>query len=105
MMEITTKRIGGRVMIYIPGDLDTLEKSEQLKDVLNYLCGEQGEKEIILNLDKTKVINSYGIGKILMFYKRLKENGGCLYITPPGGAVKEVFEILMLDRILKVYEG
>ncbi|MFQ5901592.1 MAG: STAS domain-containing protein, partial [Thermodesulfobacteriota bacterium] len=98
-------KIGNRVMVNIPGDLDTMEKADQLKDTLNHLCQEQGETEIILNLDKTGKINSYGIGKILMFYKRLKEVGGSLYITPPTDAVREIFETLMLDKVLKVYRG
>ncbi len=104
-MEFPVKKENGHVMVVIPGDLDTLEKSEQLKETLNRLLQQDGEKEIVLNLDNTKMINSYGIGKILMFYKRLKGDGGCLYITPPKDTVKEILEILMLDKILKVYEG
>ncbi|MFQ5901737.1 MAG: STAS domain-containing protein [Thermodesulfobacteriota bacterium] len=104
-VDITTKKIGDKVMVNIPGDLDTMEKADRLKDTLNHLCREQGETEIILNLNKTSKINSYGIGKILMFHKRLKEDGGSLYITPPTDAVREIFEILMLDNVLKVYRG
>ncbi len=103
-MEFPVTEENGYVMVDVLGDLDTLEKSEQLKTTLNRLFREDGEKEIVLCLEKTKVINSYGIGKILMFHKRLKEDGGCLYITPPKGAVKETLETLMLDKVLNVHE-
>lgn len=104
-MEFPVKKENGHVVVTITGDLDTLEKSEQLKETLNRLSNQDGEKEIVLNLDNTKMINSYGIGKLLMFHKRLKDDGGCLYITPPKDTVKEILETLMLDKVLKVYEG
>lgn len=103
-MEFPVRKENGYAIVDVSGDLDTLEKSEQLKETLNRLFQQDNENEIVVNLDKTNMINSYGIGKILMFHKRLKEDGGCLYITPPRGTVKEILETLMLDKVLQIYE-
>ena len=100
----TTEKIGDKVMVNIPGDLDASGTAEALKKALNQLLDE-GEKEIILNLDNTTNLNSHGIGKILIFHKRLKDIGGQLYITPPKGEVENILKTLSLDKVLKIYTG
>ena len=100
----TTEKIGNKVMVNVPDDLDTSGTAEELKKALNQLLDE-GENEIVLNLDNTTNLNSYGIGKILMFHRRLKDIGGQLYITPPKGEVKNILKTLTLDEILKIYLG
>ncbi len=99
-----TEKIENKVMVNGLDDLDTSETAEELKKSLNQLLDE-GEKEIVLNLDNTTKINSYGIGKLLMFHKRLKEIGGQLYITPPKGDVEYILKTLSLDKVLKIYTG
>lgn len=104
-MELPIRKVNGHAIVDIKGNLDNLENSEKLKETINKLFVEEGEKKIVLNLDGTDVINSDGIGKILMFHKKLREGGGSLYITPPKGFVKDLFRTLMLDVVLNVYEG
>ncbi len=104
-MELPIRKVKGYAIIDVVGNLDNMENAEQLKGTFNHLFCEEGEKEIVLNLDKTSVINSCGIGKILLFHKRLRDAGGCLYITPPKGLVKELLKVLMLDKVLPVYSG
>ena len=104
-MELPVRNVNGYAIVDVDGDLDNVEKAEQLKDTFNHLFHEEGEKKIVLNLDKTSVINSHGIGKMLLFHRRLKDAGGCLYITPPKGFVKELLKTLSLDAVLAVYDG
>lgn len=104
-MELPIRKVNGYAIIDVVGNIDNIESAEQLKDTFNHLFLEEEEKKIVLNLDKTSVINSYGIGKILLFYKRLKDAGGCLYITPPKGLVKDLLRALSLDKLLPIYSG
>lgn len=104
ILMYTTEKIGNKVMVNVSGDLDTSETAEELKESLNQLLNE-GEKEIILNLDNTTNLNSHGIGKILMFHRRLEYIGGQLYITPPKGQVVNILKTLSLDKVLKIYTG
>ena len=63
---------------------------------------DQGKRNIVLDLSGVQIINSYGIGKVLMCYKRLKADNGTLMVKPLNGFVKETFELLMLDKLLPV---
>ena len=92
-MELPIRKVNGYAIVDIKGDLDSLENSEKLKETLNKLFIEEGEEKIVLNLDSTSVINNSGIGRILMFRKKLREGGGSLYITPPKGLVKDDMSI------------
>lgn len=104
-MEYSVEKIGNnRVMVNVPGDLETSAEAEELKGALDQLLDE-GEKEIVLNLDKTTSLTSHGIGKLLMFHKRLKDIGGQLYITPPKGDVENILKTLKLDEVLNIYTG
>ena len=103
MEEFVTEIIGDRGYIKIEGDLDTEQAGEALRRAFNLLY-DKGQRTIVLDFSSVQIINSYGIGKVLMCYKRLKAEKGTLMVKPLHGFVKETFELLMLDKILPVEE-
>lgn len=100
-MEYCTEIVGDRGYIKIEGDLDSEQSGEALRRAFNELF-DKGKRTIVLDLTGVQIINSYGIGKVLMCYKRLKTEHGALMVKPLNGFVKETFELLMLDKILPV---
>ena len=100
-MEFTTEVQGDKGYIRIKGDLDSEQSGEALRQAFNQLF-DKGQRTIVLDLDGVQIINSYGVGKVLMCYKRLKAEKGVLMVKPLQGFVKETFELLMLDKILPV---
>ena len=98
-MITTVERFGDRVVLKVHEDIVDMKSGEAFKAALMALYSE-GEKEIILDFRKINLINSHGIGKILMFYKRFREAGGQIYLTPLQGSIKEIFEALMLDKLI-----
>jgi len=100
-MEFTTEIVGEKGYIKITGDLDSEQSGEALRKSFNQVY-DQGKRTIVLDLTGVQIINSYGIGKVLMCYKRLKADNGCLMVKPLSGFVKETFELLMLDKILPI---
>jgi anti-anti-sigma factor len=100
-MEFPTESGSDKGIIKIIGDLDTENSGEALRRAFNQLY-DQGHKTIVLDLSNVHIINSYGIGKVLMCYKRLKADNGVLMVKPLDGFVKETFELLMLDKLLPV---
>lgn len=100
-LEYETITLEGKGTIIIEGDLDNEQAGEALRRAFNKVY-EDGLRCIVLDLKGVQIINSYGIGKILMCYKRLKAEGGELMVRPLTGFVKETFELLMLDRLFPV---
>jgi anti-sigma B factor antagonist len=101
IMEYVTEVMSDRALISVKGDLDSEQAGEQLRKAFNKLY-DQGQRTIVLDLTQVQIINSYGIGKVLMCYKRLKADNGVLMVKPLQGFVKETFELLMLDKLLPV---
>ena len=100
-MEFPTEIVGDKGYIKVTGDLDSEQSGEALRKAFNQLY-DQGRRTIVLDLSGVQIINSYGIGKVLMCYKRLKAENGVLMVKPLEGFVKETFELLMLDKLLPV---
>ncbi len=103
-LEYQTKTENGKGVIVVEGDLDNEQAGEALRAAFSSLFN-RGERTIVLDLSKVEIINSYGIGKILMCYKRLKAEDGVLMVKPLTGFVKETFELLMLDSLFPVDAG
>jgi len=102
-MEFITEIVGEKGFIKVTEDLDSEQSGEALRKAFNQIY-DQGKRTVILDLGDVQIINSYGIGKVLMCYKRLKADSGVLMIKPLNGFVRETFELLMLDKLLPVFE-
>ena len=100
-MEFPTKVIGDKAYTRVTSDLDTETAGEALRSAFNEVY-DQGKRTVVLDLSGAQIINSYGIGKVLMCYKRLKAENGVLMVKPLDGFVKETFELLMLDKLLPI---
>ncbi|MDC0357655.1 STAS domain-containing protein [Oligoflexia bacterium] len=102
-MDYPTEIMGEKGLIKVTGDLDSEQSGDALRKAFNQVY-DQGKRTIILDLSEVQIINSYGIGKVLMCYKRLKAENGVLMVKPLQGFVKETFELLMLDKLLPIDE-
>jgi anti-anti-sigma factor len=103
MDDFITAIEGDKGYITVTSDLDSEQSGEQLRKAFNDVF-DKGKRTIVLDLTNVQIINSYGIGKVLMCYKRLKAENGTLMVKPLHGFVKETFELLMLDKLLPVDE-
>lgn len=101
MEDFSTEIRGERGYIMVSSDLDSEPSGEALRRAFNHVF-DQGKRTIVLDLSNVQIINSYGIGKVLMCYKRLKSENGVLMVKPLNGFVRETFELLMLDKLLPV---
>ena len=101
MEDFITEIEGEKAVIRVKGDLDSEASGEALRHAFNSVY-DQGKRTVVLDLSEVQIIISYGIGKVLMCYKRLKAESGTLMVRPLQGFVKETFELLMLDKLLPV---
>jgi anti-sigma B factor antagonist len=103
-MEFPTDTAGDKGFIKVTADLDSEQSGDALRRAFEKLEAE-GKKTMILDLSDVRILNSYGIGKILICHQALKEKNGVLMVKRPTGFVKEVFELLMLDKLLPAFDG
>ncbi len=104
MSECIVEKMNDQTMVYIHGNLGKSDSVAELGHIMNGLL-DDGEKEIILNLENTQTIIPSNLGIILKCYKVLRDSGGCLYTTPRKGEIKFIFQTLNLDKIIPEYLG
>lgn len=100
----TYKKDDGKVILTVHYSLDSEVMMDRFRDALQSLYDE-GEKDVVLDLNAVDYIDSDGIGEIVNFNRIFEEGGGRLYLgVPLKGFVGDLFRVLMLDEILKEYQ-
>jgi|LSQX01.2.fsa_nt_gb anti-sigma B factor antagonist len=86
----------------IPSERIDLANAHQFKQALQVLFG-KGCNSIIIDCTDLAVIDSAGLGSLVMFQKRLKERGGELkLINVHHSYIRNLFDMIELDRIIKI---
>ncbi|RAK08131.1 anti-sigma B factor antagonist [Halanaerobium saccharolyticum] len=89
------------VVISPQGDID-FSNSQQLKAELLQVF-EQDYKKVVLDFSEVKSIDSSGLGKLLLFQKKLKEKEGTLIIrNVKSDYIKNMFEMIHLNKVIKI---
>lgn len=89
------------LLIRLKGELDH-HTAEQLRQEAENAITQNEIKHIILNLEELDFMDSSGLGVILGRYKKIKKNNGEMIICAISPAVKRLFEMSGLFKIMQV---
>jgi anti-anti-sigma factor len=102
-MEIDTKNERDALVVSVTGRMGEVSAPEFEEKMMH--CIGEGEKTIVVDLERLEYISSAGLRSILATAKALKDVGGKIYLAGLTGAVKEVFEISQFVSIFEVYDS
>jgi anti-sigma B factor antagonist len=100
-MEFPIEITEDEALIYVEGDLDTAESAKLLTQAFASVF-DKGAKVVVLDFSGVQLINSYGIGKLVMFHKKLKQQGREMRIRATNAHIRETFELLTLDKLFDI---
>jgi anti-sigma B factor antagonist len=63
----------------------------------------ENQKKVILDLSGVSVVDSTGVGILVMCYAKMKKAGGSLRIAGVSGMVEETLKITSVDRLIDLY--
>jgi anti-sigma B factor antagonist len=63
----------------------------------------ENRKKVIFDLGQVTLLDSTGIGIVVMCYARLKKSGGVLYIAGAKGMVEQTLRMTNVDRLIELY--
>lgn len=93
MVESLTIKVKSNLSLGNAGEL-----KRELTDALN-----NGIKSVVLDFAGTELVDSSGLGKLLLFSEKFKEIGGELKIVKVGSKdVAELFRLINLARFIKI---
>jgi len=88
---------GNEIILELSGYIDTIA-SDELKDML-YSLDVKENQEIILELSDVDFIGSTAIGRILLFYKKVKDKNVNIVFQNPNEDIKKLFSVIGLDQL------
>ncbi len=89
------------VVIDIPRRL-TSEISGDLKKLMKKLI-EQGKYKIVMNLEKTKYLDSSGLGAIVSKIAATRSKKGDIRLAAPQQTIIDLLELTHINQIVKVF--
>jgi len=103
-MESKTKVIDKNEVVISPIGTIDFSNSQDLKEELLELF-EQNYDKVIMDFGQVESIDSSGLGKLLLFHKKLKEKEGTLVIkNVKSDYIKNMFEMIHLSKVIEIEE-
>ena len=81
-------------------NLNSLVSSELKSELV--LLNKEGNKNIILDINKTTYADSSGLSAILLANRLCRDAGGTFVLTGLSEHIKKLIEIAQLDRVLTI---
>lgn len=75
----------------------------QLKDAVNKLA-ERSETKLVIDLEKTRFIDSSGCGALVASLRALIKSSGDMKIANPSPQAKTLFQLTRLHRVFEIYD-
>lgn len=103
-LGINLETKGNVLCIRLAGELDhhtSIELREQVESAL----AEDAIRHIVLNLEHLRFMDSSGLGVILGRYKHIKNVGGEMVVCAISPAIKRLFEMSGMFKIIRLEDN
>ncbi len=100
-LKITNREVNGVSVVALDGRIVLGDESNALREKLKSLIAE-GKKQIILNMDNIKYIDSSGLGTLVAAHCSAKTQGASLRLCHLGSKFQEVLQITKLLTVFEV---
>ncbi len=102
-MKLITRRQGAIPVVEIPGRLVYGDNEGILKETIDDLLN-QGDRRIVLDLEKVSFIDSSGLADLVSAHKSVAQAGGALKLVRVNRKVRSVLTITNLLQVMQVFE-
>jgi anti-sigma B factor antagonist len=75
----------------------------QFKDVVKHMA-EESKLNLVVDLAKTRFIDSSGCGALVASIRALLKNGGEMKIARPSPQARTLFELTRLHRVFEIFD-
>jgi anti-sigma B factor antagonist len=102
-LELIRKEIEpGTVGLTITGEVRTSTDRQQLTQGVEEEI-QKGVRRLILDLGNLQIVDSAGIGAIVLCFSRLKKAGGTLRLAGAKGMVETVLKLTQIHRAIDMF--
>ncbi len=102
-MKIKERRRDGVAILEMSGKLMGGPDAEAFDEVLKTVIHE-GCRNVIVNMEKVKWVNSTGLGILISGYTTLKKSGGELKLLKVSDRIENIFIVSKLFTVFESYQ-
>ncbi len=99
--DVTVKTCDGYAILYTDGYVNN-EGGERVEEECFQLI-DQGYHHLILNLEKSKLINSLGVSMIIEVIERVHEIGGSIAFCELTPTIAKMFKVMGIEQYAKIF--
>ena len=103
MPLVLRQRTVGPITLLELSERLTIENVPELRDKLQDLTVE-GRRFFLLDCSQISVVDSQGIGGLVRNWLSLKSQGGKLKLLNPSVRLREVMQIIRLDKVIECFD-
>ena len=101
VLDVVVERVGGRSLIALNGEVDVYS-AYKLRETIKDLV-EEGNYDIVVDLEKVAFLDSTGLGVLVGGLKRVRHHGGELGIICNHEKILRIFRITGLTKVFPIY--
>jgi len=102
-VKITNHEVNGVSVVVLDGRIVLGEESTSVREKLKSMTA-AGKKNIVLNMDNIKYIDSAGLGTLIAAHLSAKNQGASLRLSNLGHKFREVLQLTKLLTVFDVYD-
>jgi anti-sigma B factor antagonist len=102
-VKITNHEVNGVSVVALDGRIVLGEESTSVREKLKSMTA-AGKKNIVLNMDNIKYIDSAGLGTLIAAHLSAKKQGASLRLSNLGHKFREVLQLTKLLTVFEVYD-
>ena len=102
-LDIHTAMDGPTALLRVEGELDAAT-APVLEEALRRAANEGANERLVLDFSNLTFVDSAGLSVLVAAHKRLQRDGAELVVAAPSAAVRRLFDIAGLDRVLTITE-
>ncbi len=103
-MLLRFEPLDDKVIVTLHGELDH-HSAEEVRTRVDDVLDKDGYKFLIFNFSGVNFMDSSGIGAVIGRYKKMSLRGGKVCLTNLTPAVKRIFELSGMFKIISMYEN
>ncbi len=101
-MNVTEEKINGFNVLFVKEERIDAHNSADLKDYILHMI-EQGEINIVVQLEQVRFVDSSGLGALLSGFKHAEAKSGKLALCNLQKQVFSMFELTRLNRVFEIH--
>ncbi len=98
-MQVSSQKINDTLVISLVGELDE-HSANYVRDTMDKIMGESGNKQIIIDLGGLEFMDSTGIGVLIGRYKKMKSRGIPIFVSNPNRQIDKIFLMTALYDVM-----